>query len=113
MLRDANLQGVLLYDANLQRAYLNEANLQGADVQEAYLTDVEGLVDETLKRARNWPLAYYSKESLVSLGLPPDHNKRVRSKNLSGYQLQGTNLQGAFLGGANLLSSAFCQAAGT
>ena len=97
-----NLQGAHLYGANLQGARLDEANLQEANVQAADLTNVEGLTDEALKGTRNWRLAYYSKEGLVSLGLPPDHNERVQRRELSGYQLRGANLQGADLYRANL-----------
>ena len=60
----------------LKGAKLLEANLQGADLQKAKddLTTVE------VKAARNWKLAFYSRYFLKKLGLPPDHNERVKKK---------------------------------
>ncbi len=96
-LRGANLQGAALRGANLHKAVLRRANLQGADLRGA-----KGLFASQVKIARNWGLAFYSKDFLKELGLPPNHNERLKRKNLSQYDLQGADLQGADLSGANL-----------
>ena len=74
-LSDANLQGADLWRANLQKATLFKANLQGA-----YLREAEGLTASQVKTARNWELAFYGDDFLNELGLPPDHNERVKKK---------------------------------
>ncbi len=72
---EANLQGAYLVEANLQGAFLVEANLQGA-----YLVGAKGLTASQVKEAKNWKLAFYSDDFLKKLGLPPDHNERVKKK---------------------------------
>jgi len=84
-LREANLQEADLHEANLQGANLHEANLQGADLswanlQGAYLGGAWGLTPFQVKDAQNWDLAFYSDDFLKKLGLPPDHNERVKKK---------------------------------
>ena len=84
-LSDANLQGADLRGANLQGADLRGANLQEADLwraslQGAYLREAEGLTASQVKTARNWELAFYSKDFLKELGLKPDHNKTLPDK---------------------------------
>ncbi len=84
-LRGANLLGADLRGANLQGANLRWANLQEADLwraslQGAYLREAEGLTAYQVKTARNWELAFYSKDFLKELGLKPDHNENVRKK---------------------------------
>ncbi len=58
-----------------ERADLVEANLQGA-----YLVGAKGLTASQVKEAKNWKLAFYSDDFLKKLGLPPDHNERVKEK---------------------------------
>ncbi|MEE8503193.1 MAG: pentapeptide repeat-containing protein, partial [candidate division NC10 bacterium] len=84
-LRRANLQGAYLSGANLQGAFLRRANLQGAflrraNLQGAFLADADGLTVSHVKTARNWELAFYSDDFLKELGLPPDHNEKVKRK---------------------------------
>ncbi len=84
-LNGANLQEAHLSAANLQKARLYEANLQEADLRwanlrEADLSGAKGLIASEVKKARNWKLAFYSEDFLKELGLPPDHNKRVKKK---------------------------------
>ncbi len=84
-LRRANLQGADLRGANLQEADLSGTNLQEADLwraslQGAYLREAEGLTASQVKTARNWELAFYSKDFLKELGLKPDHNERLEKK---------------------------------
>jgi uncharacterized protein YjbI with pentapeptide repeats len=57
----------------------------------------KGLKEEQVKSGRNWSLALYDAEMLRRLNLPPDHNTRVWTQQLSGYDLQGAALRGAFL----------------
>ncbi len=74
-LRFANLQKADLRGANLQGANLGGANLQGADLQRA-----KGVTPSQVKTAKNWEEAFYSDDFLKELGLPPDHNERVKKK---------------------------------
>ncbi len=81
----ANLQGAVLLWANLQEANLFEANLQGANLfeanlQGATLVGAKGLTASQVKKAKNWELAFYSDDFLTELGLPPDHNEKVKKK---------------------------------
>jgi len=57
---------------NLTQADLIETNLYAADLQ-----DVTGLPSQ-IRSARNWGKAFYGPEMLRSLGLPPDHNDRLK-----------------------------------
>ncbi len=92
---EANLQGAALFAANLQEAYLDEANLQGAklrganlqgaalvgaNLQGATLVGAKGLTASQVKKAKNWKLAFYDGDFLKKLGLPPDHNERLKEK---------------------------------
>ncbi len=54
---------------------MGSANLQGAN-----LFLVRGLNVPQVSQAENWELALYSGDSLKKLGLPPDHNERVKKK---------------------------------
>ncbi len=72
-----------LFEANLQGANLSGANLQGADLRgysSVFVTRTSGLTTSQVKAALNWELAFYSADFLKKLGLPPDHNERVKKK---------------------------------
>lgn len=97
---------------NVHGFRFHDANLQGANLLKA-----KGLTKKRLQRAKNWVLAYYSREVLNALGLPSDHNDQIKMRNLSGYSLQGVNLKGADLqgfnlNGANLQEANLCEAKG-
>ncbi len=84
-LNEANLQDAFLLEANLEGANLAEADLKGADLLSAQLKGVNlqsatNLTASDVKRAENWDLAFYSDDFLTELGLPPDHNERVKKK---------------------------------
>ena len=64
-----------LVEANLQGADLDGANLRGAT-----LVGAKGLTASQVKKAKNWKLAFYSDDFLKKLGLPPDHNEKVKKK---------------------------------
>ena len=84
----ANLQGAVLSDANLQEAFLQEANLQKAslflvNLQNtnlifANLQQARGLSESQVRQAKNWRQAFYNDDFLKELGLPPDHNKKLK-----------------------------------
>ncbi len=40
----------------------------------------QGLTASQLLEAKNWELAFYRDDFLKKLGLPPDHNERVKKK---------------------------------
>jgi uncharacterized protein YjbI with pentapeptide repeats len=106
-LQGANLQGAEFEEANLQGANLQGADLQGAEFEEANLQEVNfretiGLTRWQLSQARNAKLAFYSPVLLTALKLPPDHNEKLKSKNLAQYDLSGADLRGAKLAGWNL-----------
>ena len=79
-LRGANLQQADLRGANLQQADLEGANLEGANLTQADLTEAIELKPSQIKSAINWGKAFYVPEILDSLGLPPDHNEKLRKK---------------------------------
>ena len=94
-LREASLSGANLFKADLTRANLSRANLSGAnlseadlfgailhgaDLTQANLKDVSGLAFSQIKSSANWEKAYYASEILQSLGLPPDHNERLKKE---------------------------------
>ena len=54
--------------------------MSGANLQEADLRGANGLTASQVKDAKNWELAFYGKDLLKELGLPPDHNERVKKK---------------------------------
>ena len=84
-LREANLSGAVLGGATLMLADLRETLLAGADLGRAYLqgadlTGATGLSADQIKSAHNWQHARYSEDFLQELGLPPDHNEKVREE---------------------------------
>lgn len=107
-LRDADFEGAELWWTNLIRANLQGANflgVQGLIRTGCSLTDGLWLFLKCLVidprseflEAKNWILAYYREDLLSILGLPSDHNERLRAENLSGYVLHDVNLEGADL----------------
>ncbi len=58
-----------------KKADLARANLRGAKLGEA-----RGLTVYQVKQAKDWNLAFYTPSFLKKLGLPPDHNERVKEK---------------------------------
>ncbi len=66
--------------ANLQEANLDGANLRSANLRNADLRGAQGLTAFKVRAAKNWDLAFYSKDFLKKLGLPPDHNERLEKK---------------------------------
>ena len=88
-LTEANFSGANLSEANLSEANLCEANLSealllgalllGADLNKAKFEDnVKDLMPSQIRTAKNWETAYYSKGVLEGLGLPLDHNEKLR-----------------------------------
>ena len=78
---DANLQKANLFDANLQEANLIGANLQGANLgTDLTFGTIRDLTAPQVKQAKNWELAFYNKDFLKELGLPPDHNETLKKK---------------------------------
>jgi uncharacterized protein YjbI with pentapeptide repeats len=78
-LSEANLSEANLKEANFSEAHLLGALLLGADLDKAKLEDnVKDLSASQIKKARNWQSAYYAKGILEDLGLPPDHNEKLR-----------------------------------
>ena len=109
-MRYADLEGAELLWANLRKANLQGANLRGVkgltgticSLKDGLWLFLKCLVidpQSELLAAKNWILAFYSRDLLDVLGLPSDHNKRIRAKNLSGYRLQNISLEGADLNG--------------
>ena len=87
---------------NLSRTNLHAFRFHDANLQGVNLLRATGLTKKRLQRAKNWVLAYYSRDVLNAFGLPSDHNDRITMRNLSGYSLQRMNLNGADLQGFNL-----------
>ncbi len=79
-LQEANLLSADLRGANLMRANVRGAVLERADLTGANMWGVEGLTAPQVKAAENWKLAFYSDDLLKKLGLPSDHNEKVKKK---------------------------------
>jgi uncharacterized protein YjbI with pentapeptide repeats len=90
-LTEANVSGANLSEANLSEANFSEANLsetqllgalfQGSNLSKANLEDnVKDLSPSQIRSAKNWEAAYFSKGTLEGLGLPPDHNEKLRKE---------------------------------
>ncbi len=115
---EAHLDGADLMFAHLEGAHFWKAHLEGANFQNTDLRLVRGgLKAEQLRPARNWVLAYLPVDELQKLSLPPDHNQRLESHDLSSYNLAGMdlreamiylmNLQGVNFHGTNLEEAIF------
>jgi|GEM_PF-3541362 len=114
VLADAELEQVEFSDADISNADLRGARLRGINISGADCRDVKGLTKEILWSTRGWPLARFDSSMTELLGLPKDHNERLRSLDFSGYvlrggvvrntDLQGSRLVGSDLRGVNLLS---------
>jgi uncharacterized protein YjbI with pentapeptide repeats len=80
-LSEANLSMANLCKADFSQAHLLGALLQEADLDKANLEDnVKELSPFQIKTAKNWENAYYDKDVLERLGLPPDHNEKLRNE---------------------------------
>ena len=80
-LTEANFSGANLSEANLSEANLSEALLLGSDLNKANFGDnVKELMPSQIRTAKNWENAYFSKGVLENLGLPPDHNEKLRKE---------------------------------
>jgi uncharacterized protein YjbI with pentapeptide repeats len=60
---------------------------------------------DQLSQAANSKLAYYSNDWLWRLGLPLDHNERLKNKDLTWVQVQKNNLRKANLKATNLVAA--------
>jgi uncharacterized protein YjbI with pentapeptide repeats len=76
----ANLTKAILLGANLYRAHLKGAILSEADLKGAELQGATGLSVSQIKAAKNWEMAFYDQYFLKELGLPADHNEKVKKK---------------------------------
>ncbi len=72
----ADLSGAILRGADLFGAKLRGADLQGANLEGG----VQYLTPSQVKFAESWGKAFYSKDLIRKLGLPPDHNERLEKK---------------------------------
>ena len=123
-LADADLRGANLSQAYLANSCLVNSDLSGANLQNTYLTgaklaranllgaNLEGdqIEKAQLQSARNWIFAFYTPEVLKDLNLPAEHNRRIRTKNLSGYDLQRAELAESKLSDFNLSGVNFSNA---
>lgn len=101
-LSDANLRETNLFMADLDKATIGGANLKGAKY----------LYEDVILRTCNWPLAFFDQDHIKFLGLPPNHDRRLKDKDFHEYPLsnvnflranmQKFNLKGAVLQGAIL-----------
>ena len=108
----ANLQEAILRAANLQKAFLGEANLEraqleGANIQWAELRETKNLTVAQIQSTTHYILAFLSDQHLQELGLPPDHNKKLATRDLINYDLNNLDLRKANLTGFNLEGATF------
>jgi len=74
----ANLREANLLEANLQKASLFLLNLQEVNLIFANLQQARGLSESQVRQAKYWRQAFYNDDFLKELGLPPDHNKKLK-----------------------------------
>jgi hypothetical protein len=75
-LTGAHLQGAHLLNASLRGAKLTDADIEGTDLRKVAVSHAQ------IKSAKNWDQAFYDREFLAELGLPPDHNERLAEKHM-------------------------------
>jgi uncharacterized protein YjbI with pentapeptide repeats len=104
MLQRACLRNAFLGGATFSQADMHEVNLEGANVRGADFQGSQRLDPAEIKKAKNWVLARYDAPLRKDLGLPDDHNDRVKQKNLSGasYNFQRKGLAGSDFSGVEL-----------
>jgi hypothetical protein len=95
------LDGAILKNANLTATDLTGTTLAGADVSGADFRDSSVTPEQALS-TKGWLLARRSPAVLEKLGLPTDHNERVKSKQFRGYRLRGAHLNDLDLSSAIL-----------
>lgn len=103
-LTQTNLRSSILWEADLTDSLLMGTDLTNADLDDANLTNIRvGFsaptppgsssavdvkyasfrgtkgINELIKLGRHWDMAFYDKEVLQLLGLPPDHNEAVEA----------------------------------
>jgi uncharacterized protein YjbI with pentapeptide repeats len=116
-LRGAQITNAVLEDgefrfADLSGAYLTGARARGANfynanLQNAFIYALQGIDAEHIRRASNYPLAYYSADWIVRLGLPQNHNALVETKQFSNYNFTSAFLNDADFSDANLTHALF------
>jgi uncharacterized protein YjbI with pentapeptide repeats len=109
---NAVLEGGEFSFANLSGAYLTGSRARGANffnanLQNAFIYALQGIKAEHIRRASNYPLAYYSADWVVRLGLPQNHNALVETKQFSNYNFKSASLNDADFSGANLTYALF------
>ena len=140
-LTGANFQGANLENADFEGANLTSANFQGAknkngiffnaNLYRTNFTGAKGLTRRIFMKSKNSKIpvnfifAIFSEKTLSKVGLPDDHNKAMREKNLQAYNLRnftfkdadlkqfdfrGANLEGALFNKADLSRANFQRA---
>jgi uncharacterized protein YjbI with pentapeptide repeats len=131
-LKGANLQGAILSMSNDDGSLADNGELREANLEGANLKDVK-VSPDSLMRARNWVLAFYSEDLLQQLKLPIDppfdpfsidsplitpeerqaskhrlscnHNEHLINKSLPGYDLSYLDLHEANLSGFSFIET--------
>ena len=107
VLKGAKTSSTRFYAADFSGVDLSDIDfgslddVRSIDVAGANLGSAQGLDATTLRKLDNWLLAYVNSDRTKSLGLPQDHNERIKKKDFSGLNLEGANLEFANLYGAN------------
>jgi uncharacterized protein YjbI with pentapeptide repeats len=79
----ADLQEARMSGANFTGTKLNGANLKYSDFRDVpYRSDgiTRGLNPEMIIVGQNWQLAFFNPDMLKLLGLPPDHNEKLKKQ---------------------------------
>ncbi|MCP4582760.1 MAG: hypothetical protein GY839_14210 [candidate division Zixibacteria bacterium] len=99
--KNSKLINVNFMGANLESVNLKNADIRDINVQDANLRYIRGLNNDKRYFVKNIVLAYLDEEFLDSLGLPKDHNERLKRKDFRNYKLFSVNCQEANLIKAN------------
>lgn len=79
-LTGADLHGAELFQTDLQETNFQQVNLRGANLKWVGLQRAKNLTTEQVKEAQHWDKAFYDQGFLEKLGLPPDHNEKLKEE---------------------------------
>jgi uncharacterized protein YjbI with pentapeptide repeats len=79
-LNGAKLNGADLNGADLRGAGLRGADLNSADLSYCDLRFTKNLSPQQVQSGQTWNGAYYDDAMLQALGLPPDHNEKLKEQ---------------------------------
>lgn len=100
-IKNARFDSAVLSGVDLRNINFEGCNVRYANVDRANLGNAKGLDRTKVLGLNNWLLAYFDPVRIKQIGLPADHNDRIKTLNFSKLNLSGVHLFRANLAGAN------------